>query len=69
MDKTRDINCCSSHQYISNPSVYQSLDELDFERGIWSSALNGEVEKIEKYLETGGDPDIRDSAGYTALVC
>lgn len=41
---------------------------MDFTRGIWSAALNGEVEQVKKYLDRKCSPDILDSAGYTALV-
>lgn len=59
-------HCCSGE--ISNPSVRQTLDELEFERGIWSSALNGEVEKIQQHLTKGVNPNSVDTSGYTALV-
>lgn len=57
---------CSSCQ-VTVTSTTQTLTELDFERGIWSAALNGEVDKIQKYLNSGGDPRLIDSSGYTAL--
>lgn len=48
-------------------SLYQTLDELDFERGIWYAAQCGDVKKVEKLLSQGTNVDQRDSAGYTAL--
>uniref|UniRef100_UPI00358E9B12 ankyrin repeat domain-containing protein 39-like n=1 Tax=Myxine glutinosa TaxID=7769 RepID=UPI00358E9B12 len=45
----------------------QSLEEMDFERGIWTAALDGNVERIEAFLRKGVQPDIRDSSGFTAL--
>lgn len=52
----------------SKPSPYaQSLTELDFERGIWQAALDGNVKRIRSLLDKGGDPDAQDSSGYTAL--
>lgn len=46
----------------------QSLDEMEFERGIWHAAQYGDLDKIKRLLSNfGSDPDKRDSAGYTAL--
>lgn len=61
-----DRACCAG---ASTSSVHQSLDELDFDRGIWSAALYGDLEKIEKLLQK--DPQCvngKDKSGYTALV-
>ena len=53
----------------SKPSSYaQSLTEMDFERGTWQAALDGNVKRVRTLLEKGGDPDARDGSGYTALV-
>ncbi|KFM65637.1 Ankyrin repeat domain-containing protein 39, partial [Stegodyphus mimosarum] len=58
--------CCSGH--ISGvPSVHQTLDEMAFERGIWSAAMDGNVEKLKHFLSKGVDPSICDPSGYTAL--
>lgn len=48
-------------------STVQSLSELDFERGLWSAALNNDCDRIERLINQGHDPDERDSSGYTAL--
>ena len=42
--------------------------ELDFERGIWSAALDGELARVTKLLASGTYPSSTDSSGYTALV-
>ena len=42
--------------------------ELEFERGIWSAAMDGEEKKVEKLLKSGICPSATDSSGYTALV-
>jgi len=53
---------------VSKSSLYaQSLTEMDFERGIWQAALDGNVKRVRLLLDKGGDPDARDSSGYTAL--
>ena len=49
-------------------SCAQSLTEMDFERGIWQAALDGNVNRVKSLLDKGGDPDARDGSGYTALV-
>ena len=41
---------------------------MDFDRGLWSAAMNGEVGRVEKLLSTGSSPKAVDSAGYTPLV-
>ena len=53
----------------STSSTYaQSLSEMDFERGIWQAALDGDVNRVRKFLDKGTDPNLRDGSGYTALV-
>lgn len=86
---------CGAHR--STPSVHQTLEEMDFERGtspacmfmyiimsphiciledvnclfvgIWSAAMDGDVERVRTFIKKGIDPNIRDQASYTALVC
>lgn len=48
----------------SNSTTQQTLDELDFERGIWSAALAGDVAALAKHIRNGHLED-RDSSGYT----
>ncbi|XP_023694149.1 ankyrin repeat domain-containing protein 39 isoform X2 [Paramormyrops kingsleyae] len=57
---------CCSHD-LANPSVHQTLEEMEFERGIWSAALDGDLDRVRSFLDKGIDPNIRDQAGYTAL--
>ncbi|XP_014273446.1 ankyrin repeat domain-containing protein 39 [Halyomorpha halys] len=49
------------------PSVHQTLDEMDFERGIWTSALMGDITKVRDHLRKGVNVDVEDNNGYTAL--
>lgn len=58
-------NCNSCTTPVS--SVNQTLDELDFERGIWSAALDGDEARVKKLLDKGTDPNSEDKNGYTAL--
>ncbi|GFG39677.1 hypothetical protein Cfor_05224 [Coptotermes formosanus] len=60
---------CHSHIHCSlgTSSLYQTLDELDFERGIWYAAQHDDLERVEQLLNKGVSPDTQDSAGYCAL--
>ena len=57
-------SCCQS---APPSSTLQSLDELDFERGIWGAAREGEDGRLVALLEKGVQASSRDSSGYTAL--
>ncbi|XP_004072588.1 ankyrin repeat domain-containing protein 39 [Oryzias latipes] len=57
---------CGSHS-VSSHSVHQTLDEMDFERGIWSAAVDGDLDRVKSFIDKGTDPNLRDSSGYTAL--
>lgn len=46
-----------------NSSCVSSLSE-----GIWSAAIYGDLERLKLLVQKGSDPNLRDSAGYTALV-
>lgn len=56
-----------SHHSSGVGGVYQSLDELDFSRGPWNAAINGDLPAIQKYFDKGGEPNVTDSSGYTCL--
>ena len=59
----------TSCQCVARSAAYsQNLDEMDFTRGIWFAAINGEVEEVQKYLDKKSSPDVLDSSGYSALV-
>ena len=61
---------CQCLNHTTNPSVLQTLDELDFSRGIWTAALDGSYKEVVDFLEKKKDPvDKCDSSGYTALLC
>ncbi|ODM93225.1 Ankyrin repeat domain-containing protein 39 [Orchesella cincta] len=63
---TEDCSCCAS--VPTNPSVQQSLDELEFERSIWQAAIDNDVHKINKFSNAQKfDPNATDKYGYTAL--
>lgn len=44
----------------------QSLDELEFERGIWAAAIDNDETKLRSLTEMGHLHD-KDNSGYTAL--
>ena len=56
---------CLGH---GSSSVQQSMGEMEFERGIWLAACDGEDDRVQKFLSQGVSPDARDSSGLTALV-
>lgn len=60
-----DGSCCSHPGAV--PGVQQTLEEMDFERGIWSAALNGDLGRVKHFIQKATDPSQPDSAGYTAL--
>ncbi|XP_066260413.1 ankyrin repeat domain-containing protein 39-like [Euwallacea similis] len=61
--KTQEHGCRCTIQ-----TAAQSLDEMEFERGIWSAAQCGNSEKVRQLVQSGKcGIDQRDSAGYTAL--
>uniref|UniRef100_H3D1Q0 Ankyrin repeat domain 39 n=1 Tax=Tetraodon nigroviridis TaxID=99883 RepID=H3D1Q0_TETNG len=55
-------SCCSGP--VS--SVHQTLHEMDFERGIWSAALHGDLQRVRSLVQKGTQPNLKDTAGYTA---
>eukprot|EP00299_Pterocystis_sp_00344_P009686 c4156_g1_i1.p1 GENE.c4156_g1_i1~~c4156_g1_i1.p1 ORF type:complete len:180 (-),score=8.18 c4156_g1_i1:11-550(-) len=56
---------CCEHSHVSLTG--QTLQELDFERGIWSAARDGDIVRLEAQLKKGIDANSIDGAGYTAL--
>nr|XP_031297029.1 ankyrin repeat domain-containing protein 39 isoform X2 [Camelus dromedarius] len=60
-----DGPCCARPSAVAG--VQQTLDEMDFERGIWSAALNGDLGRVKYLIQKAADPSQPDSAGYTAL--
>ncbi|XP_034548965.1 ankyrin repeat domain-containing protein 39 isoform X1 [Notolabrus celidotus] len=63
--ESHNCSCCS---HPVSPSVHQTLNEMDFERGIWSAAMDGDLERVKSLSQRGTDPNLRDKGGYTALV-
>lgn len=58
-------SCCSNSGHFG---LAQTLDEMQFDRGIWPSAVNGDLQRIQRFLSKGTHVDVADKAGYTALV-
>ncbi|XP_039624492.1 ankyrin repeat domain-containing protein 39 [Polypterus senegalus] len=68
MSASENTKCtCCSHCSAVQLSVHQTLDEMEFERGIWSAAMNGELDRVKGFLDKGTNPCIVDKFGYTAL--
>ncbi|XP_037113787.1 ankyrin repeat domain-containing protein 39 [Syngnathus acus] len=60
-------HCCSCCTLPVSSSVFQTVNEMDFERGIWSAAMDGDLRRVQSLIQKGTHPNLRDSAGYTAL--
>ncbi|CAN0434989.1 ankyrin repeat domain-containing protein 39 [Lampetra fluviatilis] len=58
-------SCC--HLDPAPTGVHQTLDEMDFERGIWSAAGEGDLNRVVSQLNKGTDPNKTDASGYTGL--
>lgn len=61
------MSCVHKECHCVHSTAVQSLDELDFERGIWYAAQYGDLGRVEKLTKDGCDVDKLDTAGYTAL--
>ena len=60
--------CTTACKHSKNGTPYdQSLDEMEFQRGIWQAAIDNDATKIRKLYSKGTDINIVDSSGYTAL--
>ncbi|KAJ3075164.1 Ankyrin repeat domain-containing protein 39 [Podochytrium sp. JEL0797] len=60
-------NCPCADHAPTNPSVTQTLEEMDFERSLHASALSGNLVKLTKQLQTCTNVNAFDASGYTAL--
>ena len=61
-----DGDGCCDHGHEPAP-VSQTLDEMDFERGIWGASIEGDAKRVEKLLAKGVSANSRDSSGYTPM--
>lgn len=46
--------------------VAQTLDELDFERGIWTAAIENDLNRLKMFVNRN-EQNVTDNNGYTAL--
>lgn len=54
-------SCCTS---VPNPSFCQDINEMDFERGIWQAAIDGNTAKISNLINYGNvNPNATDYYG------
>ncbi|MEE6478854.1 hypothetical protein FKM82_012033 [Ascaphus truei] len=56
-------SCCEG----PDPGVRETVKEMDFQRGIWSAALDGDLSRVSSFIQKGTDPNLPDGFGYTAL--
>ncbi|XP_063838739.1 ankyrin repeat domain-containing protein 39 [Ostrinia nubilalis] len=61
-------NCTAAN---SNQSVCQTLSEMDWERGLWYAAFNGDIERVNALISKASNikdtVNAPDNSGYTAL--
>ncbi|XP_069799668.1 ankyrin repeat domain-containing protein 39 [Dendropsophus ebraccatus] len=55
--------CCTG----AAPGVRETVQEMDFHRGIWSAAMDGDLSRVQRFIQKGTDPNLADNFGYTAL--
>eukprot|EP01111_Echinosteliopsis_oligospora_P003611 TRINITY_DN15668_c0_g1_i1.p1 TRINITY_DN15668_c0_g1~~TRINITY_DN15668_c0_g1_i1.p1 ORF type:complete len:138 (-),score=21.45 TRINITY_DN15668_c0_g1_i1:270-683(-) len=51
----------------ANAPATQTLEELNFERGLWTAAIQGDILKAKEKLNKKEDPNKRDESGYAPL--
>jgi hypothetical protein len=59
---------CCSHTTSDQQTLTQTIKEMDFSRGLWGAAVNGDMERVMKLLSDGTNPNIPDTSGYSPLV-
>jgi hypothetical protein len=62
-----DGSCCG-HTTSDQQTLTQTIKEMDFSRGLWGAAVNGDMERVMKLLSDGTNPNIPDTSGYSPLV-
>jgi len=53
--------------HSSSSAANQTLNELEFERGLWTAALDDDLLKCQELVQRGHDPSQPDSSGFTPL--
>ncbi|KAJ2953625.1 hypothetical protein O0L34_g1229 [Tuta absoluta] len=57
--------------HSANRSVCQTLSEMDWERGLWNAAYNGDNERVQSLIDKAKNVkevvNAPDNSGYTAL--
>ncbi|CAF4448593.1 unnamed protein product, partial [Adineta steineri] len=69
MDEHSSHNCQCHLSSNINKDVYETLDELAFRRGLWSSAQQNDIDELRERLNSSTAKNINqcDSSGYTPL--
>lgn len=62
---SRHDHCCPITGITS--SVHQTIDEIEFEKGLWYAAQTGDSERVAVLLRKGAAVNGEDAAGYVAL--
>eukprot|EP00026_Physarum_polycephalum_P018199 Phypoly_transcript_19703.p1 GENE.Phypoly_transcript_19703~~Phypoly_transcript_19703.p1 ORF type:complete len:139 (+),score=25.66 Phypoly_transcript_19703:57-473(+) len=45
----------------------QNLAEVEFARGLWTAAINGDLTRARELVKKGTNPNVTDQSGYTPL--
>eukprot|EP00298_Acanthocystis_sp_HF-20_P003970 c14316_g1_i1.p1 GENE.c14316_g1_i1~~c14316_g1_i1.p1 ORF type:complete len:262 (+),score=97.15 c14316_g1_i1:27-812(+) len=61
---SKDCACCIT---CANTASAQSIEELDFDRGLWVAAKDGNLDRVKKLLEKKTPAWKKDISGYSAL--
>ncbi|CAF1056085.1 unnamed protein product [Rotaria sp. Silwood1] len=69
MDDHSSHNCSCHLSSNINKGVYETLDELDFRRGLWSSAQQNDINELRERLKSSNSNTVNkcDASGYTPL--
>ncbi|KAJ0181840.1 hypothetical protein K1T71_002562 [Dendrolimus kikuchii] len=71
MDQKHDCEHTICTAASANASVCQTISEMDWERGIWNAAFNGDKHKVQSLIDKAKNSkelvNALDNSGYTAL--
>ncbi|CAH8589666.1 unnamed protein product [Dicrocoelium dendriticum] len=58
-----------TQKLCANIPTHATMEEMEFERGIWAAAVAGDMVKLKRILEKDSSSlNARDNYGYTALA-
>lgn len=66
-ESVTELHTCCDHQGKQCFGTEQTLDEMDYERGLWSAAKDDDLDRVRYLLKNGAHVDQLDAGGLTAL--